>query len=218
MGLFSWLFRKPAFEQLPDRIFLTRSAMLGNFVNHSQAALQTYDRVLLVTHFEKSRREILEEFKAAQTSVEDNFVRLRSHAVSSQLRSGILTLSLADQCSVEDILVESHDKSLRVALLVAERHPLRRHDERIEQFAAAMPATASLTYFASLEDAVAKRFAGAWVSDTLVNLGMQPDECIESPMVTRRLIAAQRKLESAMISDTPADSAEEWCERNLSKS
>ena len=220
MGLLSWLFgntaiAKPAIELQPDRIFLTRPAMLRDFALQCGAALESHDRVLLVTHFEESRRAVLKQLKATQLSFEDRIERLNSHAAHSQLRAGVATLALADQLSADDTVIESHDQSLHIAVMIAERHPRRCHDERIEQFAASISGTASLTYFGSLEDAVHQRFAGAWVTDLLKKMGMQPDEVIESQMVTRRLIASQRQIESKMLFDTPANSAEEWCERNL---
>lgn len=215
MGLLSWLFRKPAFELQPDRIFLTRSAMLNDFVQRCRMAAQAQDRVLLVAHFEELRRAILDQLNAERIPVEEAAGQLRSHACLSELVPKTPTLALAEQLMADETAVESHDKSPSVAVLIAERHPLRGHDERIEQFAAALPAAARLTYFGSLDSAVYRRFAGDWVADTLKNLGMKPDEAIESQMISRRLIAAQRKIEAAMISDAPAESAEEWCERNL---
>jgi hypothetical protein len=215
MGLLSWLFQKPAFELQPDRIFLTRSAMLNDFVQRCRLAAQAHDRVLLVAHFEDLRRAIFDRLNAERIPAEEAGGQLRSHAVLSELNAKTPTLALAEQLKVDVTALESHDKSPRVVILIAERHPLRGHDDRIEQFAAAMPATARLTYFGSLDSAVYRRFSGDWVADTLKNLGMKPDEVIESQMVARRLIGAQRKIEAAMISDAPADSAEEWCERNL---
>ena len=128
------------------------------------------------------------------------------------------TLALAEQLTADDTVVESHDKTLSIALFVAERHPRRCHDEHIERFAASAFGTVSVTYFSSLEDPVVQRFAGSGVADMLRKLGMAPDEVIESQMVARRIVAAQRKIESAMPSDTPANSAAEWCERNLHNS
>lgn len=218
MGLLSWLFGKPKFDLNPDRLFLTRSAMLGDFARRSRAAVQSHDRVLLVAHFEESLQAVAKQLKAERVPFRQETDVFRSHAVHSKISADTPMLVLAEQLTADANAIDSHDKSLRVAVLIAERHPLRRHDEQIEQFAAALSATASLTYFGSLDGAVYRRFAGAWVSGVLKNLGMKPDEAIESQMLSRRLMAAQRDIESKMFSDAPAHSAEEWCERNLPNS
>lgn len=218
MGLLSWLFRKPAFDLQPDRIFLTRLPMLGDFTRQCRTALESHDRVLLVTHFEESRQAVLDQLKAGRVPCHSDADRLRSHAVRAQLHHTLPTLVLAEQLIVEETAIESHDRSLSIAVLVAEHHPLRRHDLHIEQFLASVPATTRLTYFGSLDSAVYRRFAEPWVIDVLKKMGMKADEVLESQLVSRRLIAAQRRLETAIVSDIPADSADEWCERNLPKS
>jgi hypothetical protein len=43
---------------------------------------------------------------------------------------------------------------------------------------------------------------------------MNESEAIESRMVTRRIQAAAQKIETQAVTDLPADSAEEWLERN----
>ena len=65
-----------------------------------------------------------------------------------------------------------------------------------------------------MEDPLLKTFAGAWVQNVLRGLGMKENEAIESRMVSRRIRAAQKKIESQAVGDGPARSAEEWMERN----
>lgn len=42
-------------------------------------------------------------------------------------------------------------------------------------------------------------FAGEWVKNVLTRLGMQDGEAIESRMVTRRVEAAQKKVEEPQL-------------------
>ena len=59
-----------------------------------------------------------------------------------------------------------------------------------------------------------RMFAGEWVQNVLQRLGMNEHEAIRSRMVTRRIQAAAQKIESQAVTDLPADSAEEWLQRN----
>lgn len=60
-------------------------------------------------------------------------------------------------------------------------------------------------------------FAGEWVESVLRRLGMSEDEPIESRVVTRRILAAQKKTETQSLSDISADSAEEWLHPRLGR-
>lgn len=106
-----------------------------------------------------------------------------------------LLLAPASLLTVDDSPAGSVDTSYRVMVLGLERHPMRLFDERIDQFAAAVPYETELQFYVSLEDAVMKIFAGDWVREVLQRLGMKEDEAISSSMVARRLKGAQRKVE-----------------------
>jgi preprotein translocase subunit SecA len=60
-------------------------------------------------------------------------------------------------------------------------------------------------------------FCGEWVEGVLKRLGMTEGKSIESKMVSRRIKEAQEKLGVKCFHDYPADSAQEWLERNFSK-
>ncbi|MCS7160100.1 MAG: SEC-C metal-binding domain-containing protein, partial [Gemmatales bacterium] len=50
-------------------------------------------------------------------------------------------------------------------------------------------------FFLSLEDDLMRIFAGDWVKKVLTALGMKEGECIESPMVSRQIAKAQKRVE-----------------------
>ena len=68
---------------------------------------------------------------------------------------------------------------------------------------------------ASLDEPLMARFSGAWVQELLRKMGMQEDEAIESPLVSRRIRAAQDRILKQVTSFEPAESAEEWLRRNV---
>src|SRR5207302_5501166 len=53
----------------------------------------------------------------------------------------------------------------------------------------------SSRFYLSLEDDLMRVFAGEWVSNVLQKLGMEEGQAIESGMVSRRITAAQKKVE-----------------------
>jgi len=76
-----------------------------------------------------------------------------------------------------------------------ERHDSRRIDLQLRGRAGRQGDPGSSRFFVSLEDSLMRKFMGEWVKNLLTSLGMQEGEAIESGMVTRRIEAAQKKVE-----------------------
>jgi preprotein translocase subunit SecA len=76
-----------------------------------------------------------------------------------------------------------------------ERHDARRIDLQLRGRCGRQGDPGSSRFFLSLEDDLMRIFAGPWVKSILDRLGMQEGERIESKMVTRRIEAAQKKVE-----------------------
>lgn len=76
-----------------------------------------------------------------------------------------------------------------------ERHDARRIDLQLRGRCGRQGDPGSSRFFLSLEDDLMRIFAGPWVKSILDRLGMKEGERIESRMVTRRIEAAQKKVE-----------------------
>jgi preprotein translocase subunit SecA len=93
------------------------------------------------------------------------------------------------------------DEGRRVAehgglhVIGTERHEARRIDLQLRGRSGRQGDPGSSRFFLSLEDDLMRIFAGDWVKNMLTRLGMQEGEAIESRMVTRRIEAAQKKVE-----------------------
>ncbi len=76
-----------------------------------------------------------------------------------------------------------------------ERHEARRIDLQLRGRCGRQGDPGSSRFYLSLRDDLMRIFAGPWVEKILKSLGMTEGEAIESPMVTRRIEAAQKKVE-----------------------
>jgi preprotein translocase subunit SecA len=76
-----------------------------------------------------------------------------------------------------------------------ERHEARRIDNQLRGRAGRQGDPGSSRFYLSLEDDLMRIFAGEWVSAVLQRLGMEEGQAIESRMVSRRISAAQKKVE-----------------------
>jgi preprotein translocase subunit SecA len=80
-------------------------------------------------------------------------------------------------------------------VLGTERHEARRIDLQLRGRCGRQGDPGSSRFYLSLEDDLMRIFAGDWVKNVLTRLGMTDDEAIESRMVSRRIEAAQKKVE-----------------------
>jgi preprotein translocase subunit SecA len=80
-------------------------------------------------------------------------------------------------------------------IIGTERHDSRRIDNQLRGRAGRQGDPGSSRFYLSLQDDLMRLFAGEWVGNVLTRLGMQEGEAIESRMVSRRIQAAQKKVE-----------------------
>jgi preprotein translocase subunit SecA len=76
-----------------------------------------------------------------------------------------------------------------------ERHESRRIDLQLRGRCGRQGDPGSSRFFLSLEDDLMRIFAGEWVKGMMERIGMREDEPLESKLVTRRIAAAQKKVE-----------------------
>lgn len=94
---------------------------------------------------------------------------------------------------------ERHDQVVAAGglhIIGTERHESRRIDNQLRGRAGRQGDPGSSRFYLSMEDGLMRIFASERVSRMMQRLGMQPDEAIEHPWVTRAIANAQRKVET----------------------
>ncbi|MEZ6126787.1 MAG: hypothetical protein R3C49_27025 [Planctomycetaceae bacterium] len=199
MGIFDALFggkKRTNVEINPDHIWMTTDAKFAGLAKEAEERSRSETvAILLVAHFPDvfARLEGLAEQRSWSVPCKVVF----ASNLNADLASGLKL-----------------DGSAIIDIIVAERHPLPSVDDRLEQFADELTCRCRFSYHLSLEDAIIKAFAGDWISSVLKQVGMKETEAIESPMVSRRIRGAQKKIEGRAFGSLDAESAEEWLEKN----
>jgi hypothetical protein len=198
MGLFDWLTaKKDAVAIAKYRIWLTREAKSVGIQREVAQALANpagHCVVIVVAHF----NDCVQQLQTAVAGLDQE----RVFVTCAEL--------LADRTPTDF----AADPSTSILIIVGERHPLQSHDDVILEFARSQPDRCLVVYHVSLEDPLLKPFAGEWVERILRQLGMKEDEAIESRLVSRRIQTELEKIARRATGDAPANSVEEWLERN----
>ena len=81
-------------------------------------------------------------------------------------------------------------------IIGTERHESRRIDNQLRGRSGRQGDPGSSRFFLSLEDNLMRIFAADWVQRVMARMGLKEDDIIESPLVTKQIANAQRKVEA----------------------
>lgn len=73
----------------------------------------------------------------------------------------------------------------------------------------------NIAVYSSLDEAFFLHFGGDKISSLLTKMGLEENEAISNPMITRSISNAQEKLASKVTLDQSAHSMQEWMQKNL---
>ena len=94
---------------------------------------------------------------------------------------------------------QEHDEILALGglyVIGSERHEARRIDNQLRGRCGRQGDPGETRFFLSFDDDLMRIFARDWVKVMMEKMGFKPGEVIDSPMVTRRIAGAQKKVEA----------------------
>jgi preprotein translocase subunit SecA len=221
MPFWNWFRPRTTYQDLPDVIWLNDDTATAQLVVEIKRRVVVDALVVAIIHFTDRIAPLEAQLQAAglpfRTLTEpisgQQLAHVADRLAQDQGQAGVLIVPVHLLAAGEPIAATTSSKAV-VTLLLRERHPLRSEDEKVEAFAASIPCQTRLQPFSSLDDALMGAFNGDWVRGVLVRMGMMPGESITSPMVTRRIKTAQRKVEKQSMGFNPsATNGQSWFEQ-----
>jgi len=107
--------------------------------------------------------------------------------------------SEADKARVREEWQKRHEAVVAAGglhIIGTERHESRRIDNQLRGRSGRQGDPGSSRFYLSLEDNLMRIFAADWVKKVMERMGLKEDDIIESPLVTRQIANAQRKVEA----------------------
>jgi len=134
----------------------------------------------------------------------------------AETRRALQSLAHREGATVEialaEELVRPPQPDPTLVVVVAERHPLREHDQRVVAWADS--AAGRIAFHVSLEDPLLALFVGDSLRAMLDQLGLTPGTPLQSALVSRSIEKAQARVASRAQADVPSDSAAGWLQAN----
>lgn len=214
MGFFGNIRRRSRVELCSDTYSLSVENKFHAIVSAIKERTPLDRYVLLVAHFPSTFFRLQDELDRAELPYELVDEPPTDQMLEAwQAGAGTIRLALSPLLYLEEesAIGRLHKKS---SLIVAERHLLPQHDQRLLDFARDLGSPMRMGYFVSLRDCAVAPFIGEWTEIVLKQMGFQDNELITSHLVSRRLEQCYRKLARKVSEEQTADSPEEWLRLN----
>lgn len=218
MGLLDWFKNgKARFTRFDDAYALTRPALWHSLRQTVQSSHHAAKSIWLVVHFTDTFTSLQSELNLWPVDYEIvtkpiDPIHLERSGLLSTAKIKVVLAELIPEIKRE-ILLELNSGHT-IAMIVVERHPQFKYDDRVESFARALPVRVEFGYYLSLDDEAVRLVINDTSIKILKQLGMDDHQLIASSMVTRRLNKMLRRVAETYRSDKPADSAKLWLEAN----
>ena len=199
-----------------DKIWLDESAKLRGICREARDLLERHWDVLILAHFEKELSTVSEALSAAgiahhRYSGLDESV-WASESVEKTPPSVAIGLA---QVFCQRTAATTKAKDRRLSIVVAEHHPLRDRDERIQEAAQSLPGETNVCFHAALTDPLLVHFGSEQIGGLVRQLGMDEVTSLSNSLIGTAIRRSQEKIAKLVHSEVPTLSAKDWFKYNL---
>lgn len=198
---------------IDDQVWYDEARKLDHICLRVSEVFTSGQNILLLSHFESALTILARLLREKGIDHERSPVNLAELGAGATPR---VWLSQARAFHAVDQVTSPAEKAT-LEIVVAEHHPMHSRDREILDAAANLNCDAMLTFYFSLDDPLMKYFGSDSIKSLFQRLGMEQDECISHPLVSKAIRQAQEKIEKTVGRDLEAQSAEDWFKYNLPK-
>lgn len=187
-------------EDLPDVIYKTKRAKYRAAVNAIAEHHATGQPILVGTTSIVQSEELSEALK--HQGIPHNVLNAKFHEKEAQIVSqagqlGAVTIATNMAGRGTDIVLGEGVPELGgLHIIGTERHESRRIDNQLRGRSGRQGDPGSTRFYLSLEDDLMRLFGSDNIASIMDKLGMEEDEPIEHPLITRSIEQAQKKVEA----------------------
>jgi hypothetical protein len=174
MGLFSWLFGEPTRVAVRDLIWLSNEARNNGIARRIKGSMVEMQSLLVVAHFPATLAAFVERANSHEWpcfDLPDVLTPTAALALAAEYVPARLLLGLARNLQASDSLTEPDELPSPLPVIVLERHPVRRYDDRVIEFAGGLGGRAEVEFHISLDDPLMQMFRVGTARSILRRLG-----------------------------------------------
>ncbi len=187
-------------KDFPDVVYKTEAAKFRAVVREISELYKDRRPILVGTvSIEKSERlsAMLKDKGITHTVLNAKFHEQEAEIIAQAGQEGSVTIATNMAGRGTDIVLgEGVAEMGGLHIIATERHESRRIDNQLRGRAGRQGDPGSSRFYLSLEDDFLRLFAAQTLSNLMDRLGVEEDEPIESPMLSRAIESAQKKVEA----------------------
>ena len=182
-----------------DLIYKTKKAKYEAVINRV-SELISQGRPVLVGTADVETSELLSRMLRMR-GIEHQVLNAKQHAREAEVvahagKAGTVTIATNMAGRGTDIKLPEEVKAAGgLAIIGTERHDSRRVDRQLRGRAGRQGDPGSSTFYVSLEDKLMRLFGSERIAGVVDKLGMEENEALESPMLSKNIERAQKKVE-----------------------
>lgn len=186
-------------KDMPDLIYLTEDDKYKAIVNDIKETIAKGRPVLVGTiSIENSEKlsHLLDKLGIKHQVLNAKFHEKEAYIVAQAGRPGTVTIATNMAGRGTDIKLSPEVKAAGgLAIIGTERHESRRVDRQLRGRAGRQGDPGSSVFYVSLEDKLMRLFASERIARVMDRLGIEDGERIESPLMSKSIERAQKKVE-----------------------
>ncbi len=187
-------------KDFPDMVYKTEAAKFRAVVREIEELYATKRPVLVGTvSIEKSEQisSLLKERQVAHNVLNAKFHEQEAEIIAKAGQPGTVTIATNMAGRGTDIVLgEGVTEMGGLHIIGTERHEARRIDNQLRGRSGRQGDPGTSRFYLSLDDDFLRLFAAPTLASLMDRLGVDEDEPIESPTLTRAIESAQKKVES----------------------
>jgi preprotein translocase subunit SecA len=207
MGLFG---NRNQARKIDDRIWIKKEQMFGHLFSDAANSVNQGKSVLLAYYFSDTG-----SFLESQLTKQGI-----SFTVLDNVRPEIeekVNMVQADLLGSSYFLEKLAAGTREVLILFAEHYPLFNKEETVVKSIASLGNHVSYCFYCSFDELILARFGAEKVLGLLQKHGVNEEEMMSNPLISDAITHVQKKIQSKVIYELNAFSAEEWFKNNLKK-
>lgn len=213
MGLTDWLRQTWGNRHFPDTFALHREQLWEGIADVLRQAAQR-EHWLVVAHFPETFQRLCAALDRRQIDFRIATQTFASSSVREQVPCGEIQVTLAGMLQASAAIRERPGAQQPVAVLMVERHPLRKYDQGVESFVAQIQGRRRLAFYQALDDPLIQGLMSPQIIEILRQFGLAEQHLISSHLVSRGVARLQRKIAARVTAEQRADSCAVWLQAN----
>ena len=198
-----------------DKVWFDSEQKLSGIVSDVRAEIEAGNNVLVLSHFPVALSKLIR-------SLTDANVQHRSYSAYDiaqlcEAAPGTVWVGVARAFQPPPTLHRSGPNKAGLKILVLEHHPRRSKDQVLLEFAEQLVCKPEVRFYFSLDDPLLLHFNGDAIQRLFKKMGIDENESLSHPLITKAMANAQEKLESNVPQDLQAESIEDWFRYNLNR-